>query len=55
MYVTMSCSILLEEEYEQQRIPVRAVQNQSSHFVDQAKYIDEIHYIIGNRVYIENI
>jgi hypothetical protein len=58
----MSCSILLEkeeeEEYEQsqlaeQGIPVCGA-NLSSPVVDQAYYIDEIHYRIGNRVYIEN-
>jgi hypothetical protein len=58
----MSSSILLEkgeeEEQEQQSqlesgIPVCGA-NLSSPVVDQAKYIDEIHYKIGNRVYIEN-
>ena len=61
----MSCSILLEkgeeekEEHEQQSqlaeqgIPVCGA-NLSSPVVDQANYIDEIHYRIGNKVYIEN-
>jgi hypothetical protein len=56
----MSCSILLEkgeEEYSQsqleQGIPVCGA-NLSSPVVDQANYIGEIHYRIGNRVYIEN-
>ena len=61
----MSSSILLEqgeeeqqEEYEQQSqleqgIPVCGA-NLSSPVVDQANYIDEIHYKIGNKVYIEN-
>jgi hypothetical protein len=59
----MSCSILLEkgeeeEEHEQQSqleqgIPVCGA-NLSSPVVDQANYIDEIHYRIGNRIYIEN-
>jgi hypothetical protein len=60
----MSCSILLEkgeeerqEEHEgsqlEQGIPVCSA-NLSSPVVDQAYYIDEIHYRIGNRVYIEN-
>jgi hypothetical protein len=60
----MSCSILLEkgeeqqEEHEQQTqleqgIPVCGA-NLSSPVVDQAYYIDEIHYRIGNRIYIEN-
>ena len=56
----MSCSILLEEEeieeqsqLEEQGIPVCGA-NLSSPIVDQAYYIDEIHYRIGNKVYIEN-
>jgi hypothetical protein len=62
----MSCSILLEKgeeeekEHEQQSqleqgipIPICGA-NLSSPVVDQANYIDEIHYRIGNRVYIEN-
>ena len=58
----MSCSILLEKEEEkheqqsqiaEQGIPICGA-NLSSPVVDQANYIDEIHYRIGNRVYIEN-
>jgi hypothetical protein len=59
----MSCSILLEKEEEkreheqqsqlEQGIPVCGA-NLSSPVVDQAYYIDEVHYRIGNRVYIEN-
>ena len=55
----MSCSILLEgEEGEQglqlvQGIPVCGA-NLSSPVVEQAFYIEEIHYKIGNRLYIEN-
>jgi hypothetical protein len=55
----MSCSILLEgEEGEQelqleQGIPVCGA-NLTSPVVDTAYYIDEIHYKIGNRLYIEN-
>jgi hypothetical protein len=55
----MSCSILLEgEEAEQvlqleQGIPVCGA-NLSSPVVDQVSYIDENHYRIGNRLYIEN-
>jgi hypothetical protein len=57
----MSCSILLEKEEEreqhsqlaEQGIPVCGA-NLSSPVIDQAYYIDEIHYKIGNRVYIEN-
>ena len=62
----MSCSILLEkgeeeqqETQEQQRqleeqgIPICGA-NLSSPVMDQANYIDEIHYKIGDRLYIEN-
>jgi hypothetical protein len=56
----MSSSILVErEEHEQQQlqlepgIPVCGA-NLSSPVVDQASYIEEIHYRIGNKVYIEN-
>ena len=55
----MSCSILLEEGEEQelqqleQGIPVCGA-NLSSPVVDQAFYIEENHYRIGNRLYIEN-
>ena len=56
----MSCSVLLEgEEGEEQElqleqgIPVCAA-NLSSPVIDQASYIEENHYRIGNRLYIEN-
>jgi hypothetical protein len=58
----MSSSILLEkgEEKEQEQqsqieqgVPVCGA-NLSSPVVDQANYIDEIHYRIGNKLYIEN-
>jgi hypothetical protein len=57
----MSCSILLEEEREREQqsqlaeegIPVCGA-NLSSPVIDQAYYINEIHYRIGNRLYIEN-
>ena len=62
----MSSSILLEKEEEKEHelqqefqlveesgIPVCGA-NLSSPVVDQANYIDEIHYKIGNRLYIEN-
>jgi hypothetical protein len=59
----MSCSILLEkgeeeeEEHNQSKlepgIPVCGA-NLSTPVVDQANYIDEIHYRIGNKIYIEN-
>jgi len=49
-----SSSILLEtEEQLEPGIPVCGA-NLSSPVVDQANYIDEIHYRIGNKVYIEN-
>jgi hypothetical protein len=60
MYRHMSSSILLkrEEQEEQQPllepgIPICGA-NLSSPVVDQAKYINEIHYKIGNKLYIEN-
>ena len=58
----MSSSILLEKEEKEKQeqqsqlelgIPVCGA-NLSSPVVDQANYIDEIHYRIGDRVYIEN-
>ena len=49
----MSCSILLEKEEEEQGIPVCGA-HLSSPVIDQAYYINEIHYRIGNRLYIEN-
>jgi hypothetical protein len=58
----MSSSILLEKEGKEKQeqrsqlesgIPVCGA-NLSSPVVDQANYIDEIHYRIGDRVYIEN-
>jgi hypothetical protein len=57
----MSCSIFLENEEgeaEQQSqlkqgIPVCGA-NLSSPVVDEAHYIEEIHYRIGNRTYVEN-
>jgi hypothetical protein len=55
-----STSILLEREEQEQQsqleesgIPVCGA-NLSTPVVDQANYIDEIHYKIGNKVYIEN-
>ena len=52
----MSSSIILKREEQEQLepgIPVCSA-NLSSPVVDQANYIDEIHYKIGNRLYIEN-
>ena len=57
----MSCSILFEKgeveresQLEQEEgIPVCGA-NLSSPVVDQAYYIEEIRYRIGNRLYIEN-
>jgi hypothetical protein len=51
----MSCSVLLEEGEEESQlgIPVCGA-NLSSPVVDQASYIEENHYRIGNRLYIEN-
>ena len=56
----MSSSILLEREEQEEEqeqlkpgIPVCSA-NLSSPVVDQARYIAEIHYRIGDQVYIEN-
>jgi hypothetical protein len=54
-------SLLIEKEEDQQEegdaeiqgIPVCGA-NLSSPVVDEAQYIEEIHYRIGNRMYIEN-
>ena len=55
-----SSSIILEIEEQQQQsqlaeqgIPICGA-NLSSPVVDQPNYIDEIHYRIGNKMYIEN-
>ena len=57
IYRHMSSSILLEKEEQEQLeesgIPVCGA-NLSSSVVDQANYIAESHYRIGNKVYIEN-
>jgi hypothetical protein len=60
IYRHVSYSILLEKEEKEhkqsqleQGIPICGA-NLSSPVVDLANYIDEIHYRIGNRVYIEN-
>jgi hypothetical protein len=52
----MSSSIILKREEQEQLepgIPVCSA-NLSSPVVDQARYIAEIHYRIGDQVYIEN-
>ncbi len=48
-------SLLIEEEQqkEEEGVPVCGA-NLSSPVVDTADYIDEVHYRIGNRMYIEN-
>jgi hypothetical protein len=55
-----SASILLEREDKKEQqsqlesgIPVCGA-NMSTPVVDQAHYINEIHYRIGNKLYIEN-
>ena len=51
-------SILVEEQEEKEAVAVEGVPvcgaNLSSPVVDKAYYIDQIHYKIGNRLYIEN-
>jgi hypothetical protein len=60
--ITSDMSLLVEKEEEEQQeeneeqiqgIPVCGA-NLSSPVVDQAQYIEEIHFRIGNRTYIEN-
>jgi hypothetical protein len=60
--ITSDMSLLVEKEEEEQHeeneeqiqgIPVCGA-NLSSPVVDEAQYIEEIHYRIGNRMYIEN-
>jgi hypothetical protein len=48
-------SLLIGEEEEEQieGVPVCGA-NLSSPVVDTAYYIDEVHYSVGNRMYIEN-
>jgi len=46
-------SLLLEEEERIEGVPVCGA-NLSSTVVDTAYYIDEVHYSVGNRMYIEN-
>jgi hypothetical protein len=47
-------SLLIEEgEERMEGVPVCGA-NLSSPVVDAAYYIDEIHYSVGNRMYIEN-
>ena len=53
----INMSILLEEDLKEiektEGVPVCGA-NLSSPVMDTAYYIDEIHYKIGNRLYIEN-
>jgi hypothetical protein len=60
--IIFDMSLVIEKEEEEQQeeneaqiqgIPVCGA-NLSSPVVDQAYYIEEIHYRIGNRTYIEN-
>lgn len=48
-----SMSLLVEQEDRDEGVPVCGA-NLSSPVVDTAYYIDEIHYKIGSRSYIEN-
>jgi hypothetical protein len=45
--------IVTEKEQELEGIPVGAA-NLSTPVVDTSVYINEIHYKVGNRLYIEN-
>jgi len=50
---TYAMSLLVEQEEQEEGVPVCGA-NLSSPVVDTAYYIDEIHYRVGNRMYIEN-
>lgn len=50
---TYPMSLLVEQEEQEEGVPVCGA-NLSSPVVDTAYYIDEIHYKVGNRMYIEN-
>jgi len=49
----MNANTLLVEEEECEGLPVCGA-NLSSPVIDQANYIQEIHYKVGSRLYIEN-
>jgi len=46
-------SLLIEEEEQSEGVPVCGA-NLSSPVVDTAYYIEEVHFRVGNRLYIEN-
>ena len=54
----MKSNLIEKEEEELDKMEAEGVPtcgaNLSSPVVDKAYYIDQIHYIIGNRMYIEN-
>jgi hypothetical protein len=56
--IKLLMSILVEEQEEEEAVVVQGVPvcgaNFSSPVVDTVYYIDQIHYKIGNRLYIEN-
>jgi hypothetical protein len=56
--IKLLMSILVEEQEEEEAVVVEGVPvcgaNFSSAVVDTVYYIDQIHYKIGNRLYIEN-
>jgi hypothetical protein len=56
--IKLLMSILVEEQEEEEEVVVEGVPvcgaNFSSPVVDTVYYIDQIHYKIGNRLYIEN-
>jgi len=51
--MVMSTSTLLVEEEECEGLPVCGA-NLSTPVFDQANYIQEIHFTVGSRLYIEN-
>jgi hypothetical protein len=46
-------SLLIEDKQQIEGVPVCGA-NLSSPVIDTAYYIDEVHYNVGNRMYIEN-
>jgi len=60
MYYLVMSLLLIENEEEEQELQTEGLgipvcgANLSSPVLDTAHYIDEIHYKIGNRLYIEN-
>jgi hypothetical protein len=46
--------IIIEKEESEQHVGVPICANVSTPVIDTSNFIDEIHYQIGNKLYIEN-